>query len=214
MMRRTQKITIFLMAAAIMLACVPTFAPAYTPIPTFDSNSIGTSIVATANAAATQTSFFITPTLTPTFTFTPTKTPSDTPTPTKTFIFLLPSPTASKTVTPTKQPTTDYACTLISQTPPDNSLVGAGVAFSVRWQVKNIGTALWNANDIDYRYKSGIKMHKQPAYDLSKNIATGEIADIIADMTAPTTPGNYLTTWVIRIGKREFCKLTLMITVN
>lgn len=215
MIRRTPKNAILLiMATVIMLACVPTFAPAYTPIPTFDPNSINTSIVETVNAAVMQTGLFTTPTLTPTFTATPTKTPSETPTPTNTFLFILSSPTASKTITPTKQATTDYACTLVSQSPEDNSVVGAGAPFSVRWQVKNTGIALWDSNNVDYRYKSGTKMHQQAAYDLYKSIASSEVADIIVDMTAPTTSGKYSTAWVVRTGKREFCKLTLTIVVN
>ena len=215
MIRRAhKKVFLLITAAAIMLACVPTFAPASTPIPTFDPNSVNTSIVQTANAAATQTMLYTTPSLTPTFTSTSTKTPSATPTPTNTFLYLVFSPTASITLTFTKPPTIEYACELISQSPEDNSLVGAGAFFSVRWQVKNTGTAVWNANNIDYRYKSGTKMHKQDVFDLYKNIAFGEVADIIVDMTAPTKPGKYSTTWKLRVGKTEFCTLTLTININ
>jgi hypothetical protein len=110
--------------------------------------------------------------------------------------------------------TIDYACQVLAQAPEDNSVLGAGSLFSVRWQVKNTGTTVWNANEIDYRYKSGTKMHLKPAYDLYKNVAVGEVADIIADMTAPTTPGIYLTTWRMRVGKKEFCTMTLTINVK
>jgi hypothetical protein len=144
----------------------------------------------------------------------PTKTPSETPTPTNTFLYVLYSPTASKTFTPTKQPTDDYACALMSQTPEDNSQIGAGTPFSVRWQVKNIGTITWDSGNVDYRYKNGAKMYNQLAYDLNKSIPTGEVADIVVDMTAPAKPGKYETIWVMRFGKREFCKLTLTIKVN
>lgn len=216
MIRRAQKKTIFmLLAAAIIFACVPTFAPAVTPIPTFDPNSIGTAIIETANAAATQTQLYTTPTVTPTFTPTPTRTPSETPTPTKTFIFLFYTPTKSATPNATDQAgAKEYACELVSQAPEDNNVIGGGGFFSVRWQVKNTGRKIWDANSMDYRYKSGTKMHQKPAYDLYKNIAVGEVADIIVDMTAPTTPGKYSTAWVIRVGKSEFCKLTLTIEVK
>ncbi|MDD2923402.1 MAG: NBR1-Ig-like domain-containing protein [Anaerolineales bacterium] len=216
MIERSRRTTIVLLiASALILACVPTFALAVTPIPTFDPNSIGTSIVETANAAATQTQLFTTPTLTPTFTSTPTKTPSETPTPTKTFIFLFYTPTKTATLSATeKADIKDYACELITQTPEDNNTIGGGGFFSVRWQVKNTGKRIWDSNAIDYRYKSGTKMHQQPVYDLYRNIAVGDVADVIVDMTAPTTPGKYSTAWVIRAGKTEFCKLTLTIEVK
>ncbi len=216
MMRRAQKnVILLMMTTAVILACAPTFAPAVTPIPTFDPNSIGTAIVETANAAAAQTQLFITPTVTPTFTPTATKTPSETPTPTKTFIFLFYTPTKSATPNATDQAgAKDYACELVSQTPEDNNIIGGGGFFSVRWQVKNTGKKIWDSNSMDYRYKSGTKMHQKPAYDLYKDIAVGEVADIIVDMTAPATPGKYSTAWVIRVGKTEFCKLSLTIEVK
>ncbi len=215
MIRRAQKNVIFLLVAtAIILACVPTLAPASTPIPTFDPNSISTSIVETVNAAATQTGLFTTPTSTPTFTFTPTRTPSETPTPTNTFVFILFSPTASNTITPTKQPAGNYECTLVSQSPEDNSIIGTNALFSMHWQVKNTGTLVWDSNNADYHYKSGAKLHKQPAYDLPKDVPPDKGIDIVVDMAAPAAIGKYSTTWAIGIGKKEFCKVSLTIKVK
>lgn len=217
MTRRTRRNTFLLITAtAIMLACMPTLAPASTPIPTFDPNSINTRIVETANAAATQTHIYTTPSATPTFTSTPTKTPSITPSPTNTFLYIYSTPTATATPTfSTSQPgVTDYACILISQSPEDNSEIGAGAFFSVRWQVKNTGTATWKTNDVDYRYKSGTKMHQKPAYDLYKDVAPDEVADVIVDMTAPTSPGTYAATWKMRVGKKDYCTLTVTIIIK
>jgi hypothetical protein len=216
MIRRTQKHILFLVtAAAIVLACMPTLAPAPTPIPTFDPNSLGTFIAETANAAASQTQVFITPSATSTFTPTPTKTPSDTPTPTQTFIYVI----STKTTTPTVATgpaggSADYACTILAQSPENNSILTTGSVFAVRWQVKNTGLVIWDSNNIDYRYKSGTKMHMKPAYDLYKNVPAGEVADIIVDMKAPATPDTYTTTWKLRMGKTEFCTMTLTIIVQ
>jgi len=215
MIRSARKKTIFLIATAIiMLACVPTLAPAPTPFPTFDPNSLGTFIVETANAAATQTELVITPSATPTFTHTPTKTPSDTPTPTATFLYLIPTQAATVTLSNNQSANVNYACSVLAQSPADNSLIGPGSPFSVRWQVKNIGLVAWESSNIDYRYKSGAKMHVQPAYDLYKNAAIDDVVDIIVDMTAPTTPGSYTTSWRMRAGKQEFCPLSLTINVK
>ena len=216
MIRSAQKNIFFLVTAAvIMLACMPTFAaPTPTPFPTFDPNALGTFIAATANAASTQTEMFITPSATPTFTPTPSKTPSDTPTPTATFLYLLPTITFTPTFVTGQPSFTDYACTVLAQAPEDNSLIGPGAVFAVRWQVKNTGLTAWDSNSFDYRYKNGTKMHMKPAYDLYKNVAPGEVADLIVDMTAPTTPGVYTTTWKLRVGKTDFCTMSLTINVQ
>ena len=80
----------------IMLACAVPGAPAVAPLPTFDSNSLQTFIVQTAEAAQTQTALVMpTFTKTPTTTFTPSITPSSTPT----FIFKLSTPTPIPTYT-------------------------------------------------------------------------------------------------------------------
>jgi hypothetical protein len=203
-----------LMAAAVMLACMPSLAPAPTPLPTFDPNALGTNIAETANAAASQTQVFITPSATPTFTPTVTRTPSDTPTPTPTFLFVLPTIALTSTFVTGQPGATDYACTVLAQAPEDNSLIGPGALFSVRWQVKNTGAVAWDANSVDYRYKSGTKMHMKPMYDLYKSVMPGDVADIIVDMTSPANPDVYTTTWKMRVGKMEFCTLTLTINVK
>lgn len=211
MKRRTRTSLFFLLVGALTLACAPTFAPAFTPIPTFDPNVVYTAIQQTGEAAAAQTQAFITPTLTPTETPTPTRTPSETPSPTVTFIFILNSPTPSKTPPPGGARTATYSCKLISQTPADNSVMGAGTNFSVRWQVQNTGSLAWYDTDTDYHYLSGAQMYVREGYDLSKSIPSGELADITADMVAPPKPGKYQTVWILQAGKTEFCKLTLTI---
>lgn len=215
MIRRDPKKNIYLvLAAIILLACMPTLAPAPTPLPPFDPNALGTFIVETQNAAASQTQVFVTPSATLTFTPTPSRTPSDTPTPTPTFLYLIASITPTVTFATGKPGTTDYACTILAQAPIDNSLIAPGSLFSVRWQVQNSGSVAWDHNSIDYRYKSGTKMHMKPAYDLYKSIEPGGVADLIVDMTAPATPGLYTTGWKLRVGKVEFCSLSLTVNVK
>lgn len=215
-MRQSATRNLFLIAAAtiVALACVPTLAPAPTPFPTFDETLLGTYIAETANAAATETQVFITPSATPTFTPTPTKTPSATPSPTPTFLYIVPSITMSPTVVAGPSPDSlDYVCVLLGQSPADNSLIPAGSPFSVRWQVKNTGQATWDLNNTDFRYKSGTKMHQQPGYDLYKNVGQNEVIDLIVDMTAPSTPGKYSTAWRLHVGKKEFCPVSVTVTV-
>ncbi len=215
MFRRNSKTAVLFLLALTALACVPTFAPAPTPLPTFDPNSLYTEIAQTANAAATQTQMFITPSATPTFTPPPTKTPSETPTPSPTFIFILPTATPSEQPFGVNKPAgTDYACTLLAQSPQDNSLIPAGSLFSVRWQVQNTGKLAWEGQNVDFLYASGTKMHMQPAYDLYKNVAPGEIVDLIVDMKAPGDPGLYTTKWRLRSGKTYFCSVSVTVNVK
>lgn len=223
MLRRNHRTVFIVITALILLACVPTLGPAATPLPTYDPNSIGTSIAMTAGAAASQTAIFIPPTLTPTVTSLPTRTPTVTPTETATFVFMLTSPaggTPGTPGTPGAEVTTtgeakQYACELISQSPEDNSKLAPRLDFEVRWQVKNTGTETWSSNDIDYRYASGDKLHVDAGiYDLYKDVAPQEMADFIVKMRTPSDAGTYSTVWQVRVGKSAFCKLTLTISVK
>lgn len=84
----------------VMLACALPGAPAVAPLPTFDTNLLGTTIAQTAAVAQTQTAAKIpTATITPR----PTQTASLTPTSTPTFLFFLPTltPIPTYTIPPT-----------------------------------------------------------------------------------------------------------------
>jgi dienelactone hydrolase len=100
---------LLLMFALVALACnTPRFFPAPAPFPTFDTDSLGTYVAGTANAAFTQTAFFITPSPTPTFTSTPTRTATpQTPTATP-FFYTVPPPTGSVTPTGYEKYTIEY----------------------------------------------------------------------------------------------------------
>ena len=101
MNRRNTRPFALLAVAVLMLACaLPSLAPTPAPLPTFDTNSLYTVIVETANAAATQTALKLPPTFTPTLTLVPTKTPTVIPSPTATFYFVV----ATITVPPTQIP--------------------------------------------------------------------------------------------------------------
>ncbi len=220
MIRRNYRLFSFLIVTALVLACAPTLAPsAPTSAPVFDPNSINTAIVLTSEAAATQTALMMPPTLTPTVTSLPTNTPLPSETPTATFVFVLPTSTVPSP-TPTLAPTDSagsgdqYACRVDSQSPPDNKVFAPGSDFDARWQVTNTGTDAWDANSADYRYISGDKIHKTPAYDFNKSVGVGKSTVIIVDMKAPDTAGTYSTTWRISISKIRFCTMKVTIVVK
>lgn len=212
MIRRNHRIFSFLAVTLIMLACVPTLAPASTPLPTFDPNSLNTAIVQTANAAFTQTALMMPPTFTPTLTPRPTFTSTGTATPT--FIFILPTSTQPPTLAPTSNSGVEYDCQILSQTPQDNSPILRMATFEARWQVANIGIKGWDASNSDYRYYKGDKFHQAAIYDLAASVPSGGTIEFVVKMQAPSASGTYSTSWRIIIGKTRFCPMNLTIIVN
>ena len=214
MLQRNYRKFSFLITTAFVLACAaPALVPASAPvIPTSDPNSINTSIVQTAGAAATQTAQMLPPTFTPTVTPSPTSTITETPTPT--FVFFLATPTVPSATSLPESSDANFACQVLSQTPANNAGITREADFETRWQVTNIGKNGWNSDNADYRYVSGDKLHKASIYDLERSVPPGGNTEIIVAMKAPANPGTYTTTWKITSGKAQFCTMNLTIVVN
>jgi len=210
-MDRNQKTFSLLIALILMLACVPTFTPA-APIPTFDSNFALTSIVLTANFAATQTQLFAPPTSTPTIT--PTRTPFPTETASPTFVFFLPTIVFTPTKIEPGSSGLELECQVLSVEPTNGSIIAPSTAFVARWTILNVGTYAWPSDNTDYRYVSGNKIYIQPIYDFENSVPSGSTTVLTVNMKAPATPGSYSTSWRITIGKEQFCPMNLSITVG
>jgi hypothetical protein len=209
MYKRDHRLPAILFAIVFLLACAPiaVATPAVAP-PAFDPVSLNTVVAQTAEAAATQT-FVSLPTSTPTATVT--RTPTEVPTSTPTFLFLIATPTVPS-LTPTLEISSNpYACRLSAQEPADNTVFSRNADFAVIWRVINVGANAWDANSVDYHYFSGEKLHKTPVYDLPSSVPTGGQIDIIVNMKTPKTEDTYTTTWSLRVGKDDFCKLHLTI---
>jgi hypothetical protein len=86
--------------------------------------------------------------------------------------------------------------------------------FDATWKVKNIGTRTWDQNSVDFIFDSGTDMAKRDGYDLTTNVKSGAQISLGADMVAPKNSGNYTTTWTLRVGSDEFCKMSLTINVR
>ncbi len=207
------KYLFWIIALVVIMACVPTLS---TPeaVPTMDANAVGTYIVETAQAAATNTALAL-PTLTPTITLTPTPRFTDTPVPTatSTIIFILASPT------PLAPPTTAssnnaYACQVVSVTPANGTSFPTRTDFDASWAVRNIGKKNWDRGTVDYAYISGDKIHKVSLYDLSQTIKVGDSTNLVVAMSAPKDPGTYVTNWALQAGSNNFCTMTLGIVVK
>jgi hypothetical protein len=206
-----QIVTVSLMFL-LVLACAPALLPT-APIPTFDPNSIDTLIVQTAAAAATQTALVVSSTPLPTETPLPSTTPSMTASPTPTFIFILFTPTVPSDTPEPQMTDQKLSCQVLSKDPADDSHVAPNSNFDMVWLVMNNGTDTWDSNNTDYRFKSGDKLHKAGAYDLPASIASGGQIRITVAMRSPQGGGTYSTTWVIKSGQTEFCRMGATIQV-
>lgn len=212
MISRNYRIFALSAVLVIMLACVPTFAPATAPVPTFDPNSINTIIAQTAGAASTQTALMLPPTLTPTAT--PTFTAIPTETPSATFIFILPTITASPTLITPGSSEKEFECQIVSKSPANDTVIQHSSVFEAHWTVVNIGTQVWDSNNADYRYISGAKMHRKDAFDLEQSVPPGGTFEFVIAMQAPAETGTYTTTWRITSGQTKFCFMSISIVVN
>jgi hypothetical protein len=212
----SNKLLMWLVALSMILACVPTVP---TPFPTLDPEALKTYIVQTARAASTQTAASR-PSSTPTATSTPTPRNTGTSTPTATtivvFILSTPTPLVAPTFTGVSggNSSSNFACQVISVDPANGSVFNPRTDFDGTWTVKNIGKKTWDHNSVDYVYSSGAKFHKVSGYDLGKDLARGETANITVDMEAPKNPGTYSTIWAIRETDNSFCILNLTIVVK
>lgn len=212
-----QKALLWFTALALILACVPTFAA---PIPTADPNAVGTFIAQTAIAASTQTAD-----AQPTLTYTPTLTPTqltDTPSPTATatVIFVLSTPTPLVLPTSTflsgsgGTSSADFSCQVLSVSPANGSTLDGRENFDAVWQVRNNGQRTWDRNSVDFLYDSGDRIHRVAGFDLNVNVRSGETVGFSAPMEAPQSPGTYSTTWTLRVGDNEFCRMSITIVVR
>jgi len=109
----------------------------------------------------------------------------------------------------------DYACTLIKQSPKDYTKMKTRQYFDMQWTVQNSGNRIWYANAIPFKYIWGPKMQTHgDTFSLPSDIGRGKKANLVVDMNAPKTQGIYSTTWGLFSGSRAFCRVTLTIGVS
>lgn len=164
------------------------------------------------------------PTRTPEPTETPTISPSATPEPvlSPTLTVLLPLPSSTPTLrlaiaspTPTPAPPRALDCKLVWQSPRNGAVYPAGEKFSVGWNLKNIGTATWEAGSTEFTYLDGAKLApKDDLIPLKASVPPGQSVVLSVPMKAPMNPRAYTTHWGIRQGDTFFCRLTLTISVQ
>lgn len=204
-MRQHRSIPLIMIAVSLFVVtgCNAPVTPQ--PAPTVDVAAIKQEIYTTLVAQLTADAPKATPTSAPTATAANTATaiptvptatlPSlPTMTPLSTFTAKPSGGTGSTYPTWTKTPYTDRV-TLSMQSPADGTVMAPGQDFDIKWVFRNSGFRKWTGEFYITHY-SGIKSRTFETLMLPP-LSVGEETTVVADMTAPTAPGMYISQWRI-----------------
>ena len=183
MTKKTRKLIIL----SLMLTLTGVlFSACGTKQPTIDIEAQKTSFALTADAQAILTQA-AQPTSTPTLepTSTPTATETLAATPTKT----AGTPTATQAVI-----SGNDAGQWIAQDPADNTEFAPGETFTVTWTIENTGTSTWTT-DYYVKFISDEQMDAADQVFLPYNVPPGTNVQVSVEFKAPSTAGEYKSTW-------------------
>jgi hypothetical protein len=157
--------------------------------PTLDVTQAYQTVQARLTQAIAQTPK-ITPTNPPNSTSTPTSAPTQ---PTA----ALQTPTTAAT-----NPGTDLCDQALPGNPidvtiPDDTEMLPGEEFTKIWRLQNAGTCTWTS-DYSLVWFSGDQFGAPDNVRLDGSVAPGANVDLSVDMTAPDTPGSYISYWKLR----------------
>jgi hypothetical protein len=118
-------------------------------------------------------------------------------------------------ITRTTPVSTTGSCSLVSQTPANNTKYAAGYDFDTNWVIKNTSTFDWIKTNVDFVYVSGTKMHKYAdLVDLPLDVVKSGNITLGLDMLAPATNGTYSETWALVQGSTTICTMAVTIKVG
>ncbi len=150
----------------------------------------------------------------------PSATPEPMETPTASPSAAAPEPMLSLTPTilvPSPAPTptipSGLDCQLIWQSPSNGASFAPDEKFTVGWNVRNNGTAAWDAGSVEFMYLGGARLHNDELAHLDTTVAPGEDIVLSVAMKAPRNSTRYTTYWGLRQGETFFCRLMLSIYV-
>ncbi len=150
-----------------------------------------------ASALLTPVHLRTQPTATLEPTFTATTLPTETPIPATATLAVNPTAAATIIVPSATLPSVSIPdkYTYISQSPADGTVFTPGQTFTTTWTVKNVGTTTWTTAYM-LRFYAGSRLG---ATDIKfpKEVKPNETVDLTVNMTAPITPGEYTSTWVL-----------------
>ena len=197
-MKAQKTLLLTLLMVLVISACQPQ-ANLATPTDQLDTvrteaaqtvEALSTQIVATDQAARTQTATAFVPSPVP-----PTLAPTPAPTlnlPTDPAV-----PTAALLPTPTPSSSCDQAA-FVDETIPDGSQFPPGTVFTKTWTLRNAGSCTWNA-DYDVVFSSGNRMNAPEAIPLAKeSVPPGSSVTISIPFTTPLEGGSYRADFKLR----------------
>jgi len=178
---------ISLTAASLILAgCSP--AQQADPTATPDSGTQFTAVAQTVAAEKTRAAG-----LTPTATVTPAPTNTPDVTPTHTSVPMTSTP--AFTATSTQVLVADQA-QYVSQSVADNTKFSPGATFSLTWKMKNTGTTTWTTAYM-LRHYAGPALGAPSTVNFPREVKPGEEVELTINMTAPSSGGQYQSSWVL-----------------
>lgn len=184
---------VLLMSACQPQANIATPTDVLNPVRTDAARTVealSTQIVATDQAARTQTATAFVPSPVP-------PTPVPTPAPTLSLPTDPPVPTAALLPTPTRSSSCDQAA-FLDETIPDGSQFPPGTGFTKTWTLRNTGSCTWNA-DYDVVFTSGNRMNAPEVVPLSKeSVPPGGSVIISVSFTTPKDGGSYRADFKLR----------------
>jgi uncharacterized protein YraI len=126
------------------------------------------------------------------------------------------APAPPAPVYPETPPTTNQ-CSLLSQSPEDNSEFTPDTPFTVTWTLKNTGSEAWTTDSYDVRFLgANVQPFHQGAdgYDFTSNVEPGWNYAVSVPMIAPPALGPYGEAWAIFKGSENICTFWVYINVK
>lgn len=122
--------------------------------------------------------------------------------PTATFT-IVPSPTVTlASVQQRPISPDDFATFIMDVTIPDYTPIDPEAIFTKTWRLKNNTPVTWSAG-YSIIFESGDQMGAPLSLPLPKSVAPNEFIDLSIEFTAPTTPGEYRSNWMLENNKGQ-----------
>jgi uncharacterized protein YraI len=119
--------------------------------------------------------------------------------------------------TPPDQPEGAYSCLLVSQFPVDGTVLQAGMSFDMNWEVQNVGSETWAAEDTTISKVGAVVDQPLSTVDtlsLSQKVDPGSTYVVTVPMTAPDVAGQFGEYWSIIRGDQTVCYFYNVIQVQ
>jgi hypothetical protein len=102
--------------------------------------------------------------------------------------------------TPTLAPACDQATFVRDVSIPDGTFLQPGASFTKVWELKNTGSCPWNSTYSLVFANEGDLMGAQISNPLIRSgaVQPGELVQVVLDLKAPASPGDYKSHWRLR----------------